>query len=1270
VAKTVIADAANKATDQTVDAIEKKIKTVYRRAYNEMRQTIIDFKEAHKVKSEAKLAKVASGEMTQEEYNKWEAGQQFQGKLWEEKKAHLLDVVNSANKKAVDIVNGETKNVFVTNANYQGYELEKELGASVSFSMYDSNTVARLIKDDPKLLPQKKVNDKKDKAWNEKKVNSAITQGILQGRTIPEIADSLSTAVSDQNEAAMVRTARTAMTSAENAGRLEGMKQAEESGIQMKKQWLAANDDRVRETHAALDGQIVDVDEPFRVDGMEIMYPGDPSADPSLVYNCRCTLKYIYPKFSKPGSKDYYLDKDGNHHPVTDTTFKEWVALKEQQQADEEHHAELADQYETAALDDVLGVMDMDSFDQDQLLDAIGDIAKEHGMEDYEVWDQYLSGTELSHEEKKEVDMILDKYSEHKQQLEEEKKKAEEEAAKKAEEEAKKAAEEAAKKAEEEAKKAAEEEAKKKAEEEAQKKAEEEAKQKAEEEAKKKAEEEAAAKAAEEAKKEKEEKVVTHDDIVSEYLEVDDGTGNYNQMTFIDTMDMLDSLGEDAEDFKKLLDEYSNTHPDVFGMQDAFEKYLDGTMDADTKKSIDELILKNVDPSVKLAEEEAAEELTHSDLVDKFSVTWSKMTDMIEGEVGYSGDFEDVLSEYADAHSMGTASAWKAYKNGLMDEGTEKKIDQMIADTFGLKIKGAESQASVPEVVEIFNPVKEKAKSMNEWEVTSQLYDKKEKDAVHEWQELKSAYYNEHGYMGKNFFDAYKDGELDEETTKKIDGFIEKTITKTSDDKVHLEAYEAVHDKGITEFKKELASVNNKLSTDFGKELKSIGDELGVKPKDVFEAYKNDNLSPEQTEKLDGYLKTYFEKKNAGETHTVKHKEKTPVPEAPKVSDAELHKTFSGIWKDDVTYADYEDKKDKIDAKKLYFEDQIEQAKNSGDSAKQSKFEGLLADLEEFEKHGKEYSALLAQESASQAAYGAQSGTTTIASGGGLKPLTAAEKKAAKSYRDKREADKAHRAYLDKIWPTLTDEQKYGIWEYTRNSNPMNKSLSGYHDSWSRRNFVGMDKTVWGHEDSWRTIDARDFRKFAVDGHVSYHKAITAATQAIEKSILPESCWLVRGSDTGGLAGLLESQLISFDRASQLLNSSSASSFEQLKSIIMNQTFTNHAFTSTGIATGTGFGGDVKYKILAPKGTKAIYAEPQSYYGNTSSGGLYKAGQSYSSVGGEAEIILQRGTTFRVSNFTKNGSSYEIELEVVEQPSYFKNGDEDTYNNGRTRHKK
>jgi len=56
-----------------------------------------------------------------------------------------------------------------------------------------------------------------------------------------------------------------------------------------KKEWLSTGDDRTRDSHAAADGQIVGVNDPFIVGGAKLQYPGDPDGPAEEVCSCRCT---------------------------------------------------------------------------------------------------------------------------------------------------------------------------------------------------------------------------------------------------------------------------------------------------------------------------------------------------------------------------------------------------------------------------------------------------------------------------------------------------------------------------------------------------------------------------------------------------------------------------------------------------------------------------------------------------------------------------------------------------------------------------------------------------------------------------------------------------------------------------------------------------------------------------------------------------------------------------------------------------------------------
>jgi hypothetical protein len=59
------------------------------------------------------------------------------------------------------------------------------------------------------------------------------------------------------------------------------------------KQWMATEDDRTRDTHSEMSGQARLLDDLFESpSGAELLHPGDSSAPPEEVINCRCTAAH------------------------------------------------------------------------------------------------------------------------------------------------------------------------------------------------------------------------------------------------------------------------------------------------------------------------------------------------------------------------------------------------------------------------------------------------------------------------------------------------------------------------------------------------------------------------------------------------------------------------------------------------------------------------------------------------------------------------------------------------------------------------------------------------------------------------------------------------------------------------------------------------------------------------------------------------------------------------------------------------------------------
>lgn len=87
-----------------------------------------------------------------------------------------------------------------------------------------------------------------------------------------------------------------------NAGQYIGAD--EMSGPPLEKVWMAVIDEHTREWHADMDGVATAMDEPFDVDGEDMMYPLDDSLGASgrNLYNCRCTT--YYQESTDGGSQD------------------------------------------------------------------------------------------------------------------------------------------------------------------------------------------------------------------------------------------------------------------------------------------------------------------------------------------------------------------------------------------------------------------------------------------------------------------------------------------------------------------------------------------------------------------------------------------------------------------------------------------------------------------------------------------------------------------------------------------------------------------------------------------------------------------------------------------------------------------------------------------------------------------------------------------------------------------------------------------------------
>ena len=294
-------DAGRKEVDAALETLERRIIREYAQAETEVQTKMDTFLKKFEAQDKEFKALVERGEMDVGKYIQWRQKQILTSTYWRDMRDTLAQDYINVDKIVKHMTGEHVYDVYAMGRNYGAYEIEHGTSLDTSFTLYNHEAVERLIRDDPDLLPmpgeatRKSISEGKLKAWNRKQLQSAMTQSILQGEPIDKIAKRVATAVGGMDTKAAIRTARTATTSAESAGRRDSYKRAHNMGIKLKQMWVATLDGRTRHEHRQLDGQTCEVDGKFKIDGYEIEYPGDPTAPGYLVYNCRCAMVAVIP---------------------------------------------------------------------------------------------------------------------------------------------------------------------------------------------------------------------------------------------------------------------------------------------------------------------------------------------------------------------------------------------------------------------------------------------------------------------------------------------------------------------------------------------------------------------------------------------------------------------------------------------------------------------------------------------------------------------------------------------------------------------------------------------------------------------------------------------------------------------------------------------------------------------------------------------------------------------------------------------------------------
>jgi hypothetical protein len=316
-----MADKAHILTDKKLEEMEKRLSAIYSTAQKDIQKKADEYFGKFKKDDAEKRELVKQGKLTDEEYKTWRQNKIMYGKRFTAMKEDIAKQLLNVNQTATAYINGELPEIYTLNYNALADSVDGVGG--YSFTLVDRDTVKNLAITDKSLLPFRELDPAKDIPWNMKAINSEVLQGIMQGESIPDMSkrifgeimktsktkgltDKEMGALLKRNKDAAIRSARTIVTGAENKGRMDSYKRAQDDGIILQKEWISTNQaGRTRDWHFsdAFDSLIVDIDKPFHNEKGDIMFPGDPTASGANLYNCRCSMTSVVKGFKKIGGK-------------------------------------------------------------------------------------------------------------------------------------------------------------------------------------------------------------------------------------------------------------------------------------------------------------------------------------------------------------------------------------------------------------------------------------------------------------------------------------------------------------------------------------------------------------------------------------------------------------------------------------------------------------------------------------------------------------------------------------------------------------------------------------------------------------------------------------------------------------------------------------------------------------------------------------------------------------------------------------------------------
>lgn len=230
-----------------------------------------------------------------------------------ESKTHIVIDYNRLNPRALEAANNARLRLIRDITNTQRSTIQQAIVRGVREGL-NPRAVARDIRNAIGLTPAQEAHVANYRAVLERGSRAALSRQLRDrrfDRTVNAAARDRRPIPSDVIDRMVERyrqnyvahraemIARTESLRSVHEGQQAMMTQAIEDGAvdpnKMKQTWITAHDDRVRDSHLPMDGQVKAIGEPFITgEGAYIRFPGDPDAGAEEVIGCRCVVAFQF----------------------------------------------------------------------------------------------------------------------------------------------------------------------------------------------------------------------------------------------------------------------------------------------------------------------------------------------------------------------------------------------------------------------------------------------------------------------------------------------------------------------------------------------------------------------------------------------------------------------------------------------------------------------------------------------------------------------------------------------------------------------------------------------------------------------------------------------------------------------------------------------------------------------------------------------------------------------------------------------------------------